>query len=53
MKWGLILGFPMIIIWIIGCPVSVAIILFKNRKNLSEARIQRYLLILYQGLQEK
>ena len=53
MKWGLILGFPMIIIWAIGCPISVAIILFKNRKNLSEARIQKYLLILYQGLQEK
>ena len=52
-KWCFILGFPMIIFWVIGCPLAVSIILFKNRKNLNESRIQRYLLLLYQGLKEK
>ena len=52
-KWCFILGFPMIMFWVIGCPLAVSIILFKNRKNLNESRIQRYLLLLYQGLKEK
>ena len=52
-KWWMIIGVPIIILWVIACPVLVFWILFKNRKSLREARIQRYLLILYQGLKDK
>ena len=52
-KWWIIIGLPMIIIWVIACPFLVFWILFKNRKALEEVRIQKYLLILYQGLKDK
>ena len=52
-KWCFILGFPMIVFWVVGWPVAVAIILFKNKKSLNEAKMQKYLLLLYQGLKEK
>lgn len=52
-KWALLLGVPIIIVWVIGCPLLVAIVLYKNRHSLHEPYIQRYFLLLYQGLKEK
>jgi hypothetical protein len=43
----------MIIFWVIGAPLFVLIILIKNRKNLEDPSIQRYYLVLYQGLKPK
>jgi uncharacterized membrane protein len=40
----------MIIFWVIGAPLFVLIILIKNRNNLEDPSIQRYYLVLYQGL---
>mmetsp|Transcript_3923 Transcript_3923/g.4790 ORF Transcript_3923/g.4790 Transcript_3923/m.4790 type:complete len:153 (-) Transcript_3923:40-498(-) len=52
-KWSFMLGLPIILVWVVGCPLAVAVILFKNRHSLEEQRIQRYMLILYQGLRRK
>jgi len=52
-KWSLMLGFPIIIIWSIGWPLLAFVILYRNRKKLREPKMQKYLLILYQGLKDK
>lgn len=52
-KWCLLLGLPILIVWVIGCPLFVLIILFRNRNRLKESEMQRYFLLLYQGLRKK
>ena len=60
-KWIILLGkhshmtqiyiaIPMLVIYVIGTPVLAFMILFLNRKNLSENHVLRYFLLLYQGL---
>jgi hypothetical protein len=44
---------PMILIWVVGIPVLAFVVLFKNRENLDKWAIQRYLLVIYQGLKPK
>ena len=51
--WMLILGLPMISIWIFGSIVFALLILIRNRNNLEDVNIKRYFLILYQGLRPK
>ena len=53
LKWWTFLGVPIIIFWSIGCPLVVFWILFKKRHTLNDPKVQRYLLILYQGLKDK
>lgn len=53
LKWCALLGIPIVLIWTIGCPVLVFIILFKNRHSLNEPHMQKYHLMLYQGLKDK
>jgi hypothetical protein len=43
----------MLIVWVFGCPILIAIILFRNRHSLEESHVQRYFLLLYQGLKPK
>lgn len=43
----------MLVVWVIGCPLLIAIILFKNRHSLNEPHVTRYFLLLYQGLRPK
>lgn len=50
LSWAFSLGGTMLILWVIGAPVLVLIILIKNRKNLQEDYMRKYFLILYQGL---
>ena len=49
-KWCGLLGTTMILIWGIGIPVSALIIMVKLRKKLDSWDVQKYLLMLYQGL---
>ena len=44
------IAMPMICIWVVGIPVLAFVVLFKNRRNLENWAIQRYLLVIYQGL---
>ena len=53
MKWCAFIGVPIVVFWSIGCPVLIFWILFKKRNSLSEPSVQRYLLMLYQGLKDK
>ena len=53
MKWCAFIGVPIVVFWSIGCPLLIFWILFKKRNSLSEPSVQRYLLMLYQGLKDK
>ncbi|CAI2375821.1 unnamed protein product [Moneuplotes crassus] len=48
--WSFAIGFPIICVWTIGCPLLAFIILYRNRKSLHLPRAQAYYLMLYQGL---
>ena len=50
LRWILFVGAPMLIFWVILCPLVAFFILYKNRNNLDEWRIKKYFLIIYQGL---
>jgi len=50
MRWSLLVGLPILVVWVIGCPVIVLVILTKNRHNLESWKIKKYFLIIYQGL---
>ena len=49
-KWCGLLGTTMLLIWGIGIPVSALITMIKLRKTLDTWDVQKYLLMLYQGL---
>jgi hypothetical protein len=48
--WIMVIAMPMILIWVVGIPVLAFVVLFKNRGNLEKWAIQRYMLVIYQGL---
>jgi hypothetical protein len=50
MKWSLLLAVPIIIVWVIGAPLLMLIILIRNRHVLHKKRMTRYFLLFYQGL---
>ena len=50
MKWSIYLSIPIIIVWVIGTPLLLLLYLCKNRHSLKQWKMQRYFLILYQGL---
>ena len=49
----LVIGLPMTVVWVIGAPLFVLIVMIKNRHNLHKAYMQKYLLLLYQGLEPR
>ena len=53
LKWCTFLGVPIILFWSIGIPAVAFYVLFKKRNSLSDPNVQRYILMLYQGLKEK
>ncbi|CAI2370757.1 unnamed protein product [Moneuplotes crassus] len=53
LKWIFIGGLPMILIWVAGMPFLLFVILYKNRNKLEKETIQKYFLIVYQGLKSK
>ena len=53
LKWCAFIGAPIILFWSIGCPVVAFLMLFKYRHSLNDPSVQRYMLMLYQGLKDK
>ena len=53
MKWWAFFGVPIVVFWSIGSPILIFWIMFKNRHSLQEPKVQRYLLMMYQGLKDK
>ena len=51
--WWFILGFPTILIWGIGIPLSAFILIYRNRNKLEEESVKHYYLLLYQGLKKE
>lgn len=52
-KWFYLVGMPMLIVWVIGTPVSTLIILIINRKKLNDEVLFSRYRMLYQGLRRK
>ncbi|CAI2369222.1 unnamed protein product [Moneuplotes crassus] len=52
LKWIFLVGFPILIIWVIGMPAIAFFILYRKRALLDRPEQQKYLLILYQGLRQ-
>ena len=48
--WWWLLGIPIILVWGIGMPVWALVILIKWRQSLDQWNVQKYMLVLYQGL---
>ena len=40
----------MLLVWGIGAPIAALIVLLKYKKSLDTWNVQKYLLVLYQGL---
>ena len=52
-KWCAISGIPILLVWGIGAPVLALVILFKYKNSLNTWNVQKYLLVLYQGLKSE
>ena len=53
LKWCLLLGLPILIIWVVGMPVIALVLMYKNIRKEGDNKIREYFLILNQGLKEK
>ena len=51
--WCAIAGVPMLLIWGIGAPILALAVMLKYKKSLDTWNVQKYLLVLYQGLKLK
>ncbi|CAI2363468.1 unnamed protein product [Moneuplotes crassus] len=49
LKWCIFVSIPILIIWVILCPLITFIIIYKGRKN-RDSKIMGYFLMMYQGL---
>ena len=53
-KWCLALGIPILVFWVTSLPIIALILMYKNVRIEDEHNIiQKYFLILYQGLKTK
>ena len=50
--WWAFISIPMFIVWVFGCPLVALYFLFKNRHHLNNTTIQKYFIVLYQGLKD-
>ena len=48
--WCFVIGFPILIIWVIFIPVFALILLTRYIKKGDDSKVKQYMLILYQGL---
>ena len=53
LKWSLLIGLPMIVVWVFGSPILAIVILFRNRNRLNDSEFQKYFIVLYQGLKDE
>jgi len=50
LKWIILLSFPIILLWVIGMPLTAFILMYKNVRKQDNNLMKQYFLILYQGL---
>ena len=50
--WWAFISIPMFVVWVFGCPLVALYFLFKNRHHLNNTTIQKYFIVLYQGLKD-
>jgi len=53
MFWSMVLGIPMIVVWVFGTPLVGLFMLFRRRHSLNTPGVKRYFIVMYQGLKEK
>jgi len=49
-SWVVFVGLPILVVWVIVCPLIALAIITKHRHNLEDWKVKKYFLILYQGL---
>ena len=52
LKWWLLVGLPILVVWVFGCPLIAFLILTKERNHLDDWRVKKYFLVIYQGLRK-
>eukprot|EP00347_Sterkiella_histriomuscorum_P014799 403359479 len=52
-RWFMIVGLPMLIVWVIGMPVFALLLMFFNREKLADEQFFSRYRMLYQGLKRK
>ena len=52
-KWWLLIGMPIIFIWVTSCPIIALVLIFKNYKESKSNKVKMYFLVLYQGLKQE
>ena len=50
--WCAFIAIPMFVVWVFGWPLVALYFLIKNRHNLNDTTIQKYFIVLYQGLKD-
>ncbi|CAI2365727.1 unnamed protein product [Moneuplotes crassus] len=50
LKWSLLVALPILVIWVIACPIIAMVCLYLSHAKTGHEKIKSYLLILYQGL---
>ena len=50
LMWWFMIGFPILVIWVITIPILGLILLAKNIKKDNTNKVKEYMMILYQGL---
>ncbi|CAI2383343.1 unnamed protein product [Moneuplotes crassus] len=53
LKWIFLVGFPILLIWVIGMPAIAFFILLRKKRLLEFPEEQKNLLVLYQGLRSR
>ena len=52
LAWCAFIAIPMFVVWVFGWPLIALYFLIKNRHNLNDTTIQKYFIVLYQGLKD-
>ncbi|CAI2367043.1 unnamed protein product [Moneuplotes crassus] len=49
-KWIIFVSGPIILIWVIACPILALIIIYSGKKNSKNSNLSKYFIMIYQGL---
>ena len=50
LKWCVLLGAPILIIWVTVLPLTALVMMYRNVRKKGENKVKQYFLILYQGI---
>ena len=51
-KWIFLIGFPILVVWVISVPIVALVLLYKNYNKTAENKIKQYFLMFYQGFKQ-